>query len=156
MIAVSFRNSIVTALPKTAGFFDALGKPADIWGVEIRNLKSERVREKGEDILRISAEVYNPHEKPRRAPLVLISLRDETDEEIHAWTVALGLEELPAETGASFVTTVTNPPPRAVNLAFDFTDTALGAEAAAPKAEHKDDHKTKKTSKKKTPKKESH
>ncbi|PHS24033.1 MAG: hypothetical protein COA84_10020 [Robiginitomaculum sp.] len=153
LIAVSFRNSIVSAIPRTAGFFNAIGKPADIWGVEIRNLKSERVREKGEDILRISAEVYNPGEKSRPAPLVRISLRDETDEEIHAWTVALGLEELPAKTGASFVTTVTNPPPRAVNLGFDFTNQALGTDAKSSAVNTPEKNKSQK---RKTPKKESH
>ncbi|MDQ7017641.1 MAG: DUF3426 domain-containing protein [Robiginitomaculum sp.] len=155
-MAISFRDSIVRVFPKTAGTFDAIGMPADLWGVDLRNIKSERVREKGEDILRISGEVYNPGDKPRHAPLVRVSLRDETDEEIHAWTVPVNLKELPPKTSAVFSTSVRNPPPRAVNLGFDFTDKALKAEtktAAKAASKKKKSHKPKKKSK---PQKASH
>ncbi|PHS29425.1 MAG: hypothetical protein COA85_00785 [Robiginitomaculum sp.] len=135
VLAIVFRDSIVRAVPKTAGTFAAIGMPADIWGVDLRNIKSERVREKGEDILRISGEIFNPGDTPRPAPLVRISMRDETDEELHAWTVPASLKELPAKTSAVFSTSVRNPPPRAVDLRFTLTDKALGtAEQTSSKA----------------------
>jgi predicted Zn finger-like uncharacterized protein len=154
VLAIVFRDGIVRTFPKTAGTFASIGMPADLWGVDLRNIKSERVREKGEDILRISGEIFNSGDKPRPAPLVRISMRDETDEELHAWTVTANLKELPAKTSAVFSTSVRNPPPRAVDLRFTLTDKALGpASKIASKATPK---KKKKEVKKASPKKASH
>jgi len=161
VLAITFRNGIVRTFPKTAGTFAAIGMPADLWGVDLRNIKSERVREKGEDILRISGEIFNPGDKPKPAPLVRISMRDETDEEIHAWTVPVNLKELPGKTSAVFSTSVRNPPPRAVDLRFSLTDKALSAAAktaskATPKKKKSHTPKKKPKPKKASHKKASH
>ncbi len=133
-IATLNRVGVVKILPKTAGAFAAIGMPVNIWGVNLKDITSERVNEAGDDILRISGQIFNPGKKPRAAPLVRISLRDETDAEIHAWTVAVDQAELPPKTGAQFSTMVKNLPPSAVDLRFSLTDTPLGS--AQPPKEH--------------------
>jgi predicted Zn finger-like uncharacterized protein len=141
-VLVLNRVAVVKLLPKTAGTFAAIGMPVQVWGVELKDVTSARIRVNRDDVLRITGALYNPGEKPERAPLVRISMRDETGAEILAWTVTVDPPEVPAGKSAHFETSVKNPAPLAVDLEFDLTDKPIELAPEKPQTEkaHGDSH----------------
>ncbi len=132
-LAIFNKETVVRVLPRTAGTFASIGMPVDTWGVELKDAQATLQTINGVDVLRISGELYNPGKETRTAPLVRISMRDETGAEIHTWTTPTGLTELPAETSTQFTTEVRNLPSQAVDLHFFLTDTPLDSETSAKK-----------------------
>jgi predicted Zn finger-like uncharacterized protein len=129
------RVTVVKLVPKTAGTFAAIGMPVQVWSVELKDVASERIRVNTDDVLRVTGALYNPGDKPERAPLVRISMRDETGAEILAWTVTVNPLEVPAGKSAYFETSVKNPAPLAVDLEFDLTDKPIELAPEKPQAE---------------------
>lgn len=134
LLAIFNRDAVVRTLPKTASVFDAIGLPADRWAVELKPLRSEIKQEGADVVMHISAEIVNASKKSRWVPLVRLSLRDETGEELYAWTESTGLESLAPQTSAVFNTSVRNPAPEAVDIHFDFTDKPIEGQGASDHA----------------------
>lgn len=133
--AVLNRSAVVRALPNTASLFNAIGFPADRWGVELKSLRSEVKQEGNEVVMYISGELFNPGKKARPLPLVKLTLQDELGEEVYAWAVSTGIAKLEPQTGIPFQTSVRNYPLQTVNVSFDFIDAPAKAETPALEAE---------------------
>ncbi len=134
-VAVLNRQSIVRAIPKTAGAFASIGFPVDIRGFAFKDLKTQMVRENGDVVIHVTGSLFNGGKKSRPAPLVRISLRDETETELFAWTVPVDVKEIPAKSLAHFSTTISNPVKAAVDFNFDLTDIPLNAQGKVQEKE---------------------
>ena len=130
-VAVINRVAVVRAMPRTASLFKAIGLPANRWGVDLKALHSTRTMENGVPVLHISGEVFNPGKKPRPAPMVRISLRDDSGRELQAWTVPVKAREIPPKSSVAFKAEIRDVPPQAVSIRYAPASTAAGKQARA-------------------------
>ncbi|HJO96445.1 MAG TPA: DUF3426 domain-containing protein, partial [Rhodospirillales bacterium] len=104
----------------------------------IRNVKSERLKEQGADVLVVRGMIVNISDEPRAVPLIRVVLLDASEEEVQMSTVKPGKAEIPAGDNIGFRARLENPAATARRLEVTFTKrTAPEGEMKAPAAESK-------------------
>lgn len=133
-VAVWKRADIVAAAPRTASAFAAIGLPVNATGLEIEGAYVQFNKEATPPSLTVSGVIRNVSADQKPLPLVRVSLRDDKDAEVLAWTVDLGRPTLAPGGKAPFLSELPDPPKTAATASFDFAAAALSmpARAAAP------------------------
>ena len=132
VLAVIFRVELVGLWPRAAGVYAAAGFEVTAEGLVFEHVAAEPGYADGEPTLTITAVVRNTTGRSRPVPPVRISLFDQDAEELFAWSVALGLEELEPRGSARFTAMLAQPPADARDLELRFA--RLGLADAVPAA----------------------
>jgi predicted Zn finger-like uncharacterized protein len=128
-VAVWKRADIVAAAPRTASAFAAIGLPVNATGLEIEGAYVQFNKETTPPSLTVSGVIRNVSTDQRPLPLVRVSLRDEKDAEVLAWTVDLGRPTLAPGGKAPFLSELPDPPGTASTATFDFASSAIAMPA---------------------------
>jgi predicted Zn finger-like uncharacterized protein len=138
--AVALRNQVVEAWPRTASLYRTIGLDVNRFGVELVNVAAKRSFDGTTPVLTVTGSAVNKGKTRRTSPQIRVSLRDEKNKEIHAWSDSLGVPFIgPGET-VPFTSRIVAPPLETWRLAVSFADasgsgpeqaTAVGHDAAA-------------------------
>lgn len=120
VLAVAFRFEVVRLWPQTASAYAAAGFTVTAEGLVFEDVAAEPGYSEGETTLTITASVRNTSGRARRVPPVRIGLYDQEGEEVFAWAVALGVEELTPRQAARFTAMLAQPPADAHDLELRF------------------------------------
>ncbi|WP_372421610.1 zinc-ribbon domain-containing protein [Salinarimonas chemoclinalis] len=85
--AILARESVVRAVPDTAGLYRIVGLEVNLRGVAIGEVVSRRFEENGERVLEVEGMLTNVAGGRRDVPPLAISLRDETHTALYSWTI---------------------------------------------------------------------
>lgn len=116
--AILKRQAIVGAFPRTATLYQAVGFDVKANGLDIRNLKSERLIVDGEPVLRVTGEVVNLTKNDMTAPLVQLRLGNRSGEPLADWFVEAGTVE--AGQSVKIETDYPAPPIDSIDLNYRF------------------------------------
>jgi hypothetical protein len=99
--AVHYRNDIVAAWPKSASVFAAVGQPANLYGLDIRNIQARTALDaKGRRIM-VRGEIASISRKDEAVPYLKVRLVDVKGVERVSWMVDPKIEVL--KTGGKHV-----------------------------------------------------
>jgi len=88
--AVLKRQAIVDAYPPAATIYEAFGMTVKANGLDLRELKSQRLVVDGEDVLRVTGQVVNLTSKTISVPLIQLRLENRSGEVLADWFVEAG------------------------------------------------------------------
>jgi predicted Zn finger-like uncharacterized protein len=121
--AVVLRDAVVQFWPPAARAYQLANLPVTepaMYGLSIRNVRSERAIDAGQRVLLVSGDVVNNAAQAKKLPRLRVALTDAGGAEIFHWTVTVAKPELgPTET-VRFSTRLPNPPEAAKSLAVRF------------------------------------
>lgn len=132
--AAAFRDSVVSAWPRTATVYTALGLKVNRFGLDLANVTARRSFDGTTPVLTVAGKVQNRSGAARKAPLVRVSMRDEHGKEVGHWLDRLPRAEIPAAATVEFSTRIVSPPLEtyALTLTFAAADAASAAERMSP------------------------
>jgi hypothetical protein len=109
--AVNYRAAIVRYVPELAGPFAAIGLPVNLRGLEFRSIKTSHETQDGVPVLIIEGEVVNVTRQPVEVPRLRLSVMNDEDRELYAWTALLPRSVLPEGESLPFRSRLASPPP---------------------------------------------
>ncbi len=117
------RNEIVAAWPQTATLYRQLGLPVTMsLELELRDLGSERIEERGITILRVTGEIVNPTREERILPPLRVALLDAEGRELDFGLFDPPRRRLPPGATARFDARLVDPPAAAASFVVTFAD----------------------------------
>jgi predicted Zn finger-like uncharacterized protein len=109
MTAIAYRTDIVRAWPKSASAFAAIGKPANLYGIDIRGVQVRAgVDVKGPRVI-VAGVLASVSRKPEAVAYLKVSLVDTKGVEKLSWMVDPGVEMLAPGKTHVFETARSNP-----------------------------------------------
>jgi hypothetical protein len=109
MTAIAYRTDIVRAWPKSASAFAAIGKPANLYGIDIRGIQVRAgVDVKGPRVI-VAGVLASVSRKPEAVAYLKVSLVDTKGVEKLSWMVDPGVEMLAPGKTHIFETARSNP-----------------------------------------------
>jgi predicted Zn finger-like uncharacterized protein len=109
MTAIAYRTDIVRAWPKSASAFAAIGKPANLYGIDIRGIQVRAgVDIKGPRVI-VAGVLASVSRKPEAVAYLKVSLVDTKGVEKLSWMVDPGVEMLAPGKTHIFETARSNP-----------------------------------------------
>jgi predicted Zn finger-like uncharacterized protein len=118
--AAVFPEIVVSAAPVAVKAYEKLGRPINIYGLEIRRVEQQHALVKGTRVLSIKGEILNTTDDLQRIPWLRFALQDESGKEVYTWTLDTASRPLKPGEGTSFVTRVQAPPEAARDLQIRF------------------------------------
>lgn len=122
-LVYAYKNDLVAAWPATASLYALLNESVHPQSMEFQNVTYEHQYENGMPVLAISGEVVNIGDDRQPVPRVRVGLRDESQNELYAWTFAVPESALEPQETAEFVTRLSSPPLAAHDLEIRFLET---------------------------------
>ena len=116
--AVLKRQTIVEQHPKSATLFQSIGLGVKANGLDIKDLKSERLVVDGDMILRVTGEIFNLTSQAKISPLVQFRLENRSGEALADWFVEPGT--VPAGQSVRIETDYPAPPIDSVGIRYRF------------------------------------
>ncbi len=119
-IVIGWRDDFVRAMPQTASFYDWLGLPVNIRGLDFENLGTTTEQHDGVPILVIGGDIVNVTGKTVSVPHLRFAVRNAARQEIYSWTAVPPRALLPPGQGVAFHTRLASPPPDAHDVVVRF------------------------------------
>ena len=118
------RAQVVDLWSGAAPLYAMIGFPVETLGagLEFRNVKSERLFEKGVDMLVVGGRISNISDEPRDVPLIRVALIDVSDQEVQSLVLPPDKDRIPAGESIRFRAQLENPPGTARGLEVTFTE----------------------------------
>ncbi|WP_373088686.1 DUF3426 domain-containing protein [Sneathiella sp.] len=119
------RNYIVQIWPGAAGFYQFLKidvETKNVLGLEIHDLKTKSVLQKGVTTLTVTGIIKNITEEPQPTPRIKVALIDGKDQLVYSWTTTVEEREVPAWGEIAFSTSMNQPPEDAKNVKVDLVE----------------------------------
>jgi predicted Zn finger-like uncharacterized protein len=117
---VMLRQETVRLFPATSKMFDAVGLSASARGLDIVDVQSQMVIEDGRETLEVTGRVTNNAKTPQKLPVLRLSIRGGTGNELYVWTASADVQELaPGET-TRFTRRLASPPPESHSVMVRF------------------------------------
>jgi predicted Zn finger-like uncharacterized protein len=103
-------SAVMSVLPGTARLYALFGVPLGSHGLAFQGVRYGWTSDGGQTVLEVQGDVVNLTSTTVDVPTVVIALRDESGEEISAWTTEIGEDELGAGEQAPFLRQIPSPP----------------------------------------------
>lgn len=104
------RNETVRLFPASAPVFEAIGLNVNPLGVDINEVRSRLVREENRETLEVTGTIVNLTKAARKLPVLRLSIRSATGQEIYVWTASADLPELGPGEQTMFRRRLASPP----------------------------------------------
>lgn len=117
--AVAARDSVMSAIPQTAGLFKAmgLGKGAPL---EIANVTTTRTKQDGISKLIVRGEIANVADATVPVPPIVLTMRGKSEAPLYSWSITTETESLGAGEKSKFIAIASDYPSEATNLDVSF------------------------------------
>lgn len=109
-----FRVDVVNAMPRAASAYAAVGVDVNPYGFEVGELTITRESEHGVPLLIIEGSIRNFDRRRRDVPGLRAILRDDHDQSLLEWSVALDTPSLKPGESLAFRTIASDPPPASI------------------------------------------
>lgn len=103
-------SAVMSVLPGAARLYALFGVPVGSHGLAFQGVRYGWTSDGGQTVLEVQGDVVNLTSATVDVPTVVIALRDESGEEISAWTTEIGADELGAGEQAPFLRQIPSPP----------------------------------------------
>jgi predicted Zn finger-like uncharacterized protein len=117
-------SAVMSVLPGAARLYALFGVPVGSHGLAFQGVRYGWTSDGGQTVLEVQGDVVNLTSTTVDVPTVVIALRDESGEEISAWTTEIAEDELGAGEHAPFLRQIPAPPSnvRSVKVHFAKAD----------------------------------
>jgi hypothetical protein len=125
LVAVSlltFRTSVVAAVPGLSGLYAAIGLEVNLRGLTFGQIETLREIDNGQPVLVVEGSLANPTKEPRDVPALRFALRDGDNQELYAWSIDPKATSIAAGDTLRFRTRLVAPPDRAADLQIRFVE----------------------------------
>lgn len=120
--AAIYRTDIVRLWPKSASAFAALGMPANLYGVDIRNITITSSADDRGPKVEVKGMLQSVSRTAEFIPYLKVSLVDAKGFERLSWMVDPGIEKLPAGKAYAFASSRSNPVRGSLKAVITFAD----------------------------------
>jgi predicted Zn finger-like uncharacterized protein len=103
-------SAVMSVLPGAARLYALFGVPVGSHGLAFQGVRYGWTSDGGQTVLEVQGDVVNLTSGTVDVPTVIIALRDESGEEISAWTTEIREDELGAGEEAPFLRQIPSPP----------------------------------------------
>ena len=103
-------SAVMSVLPGASRLYALFGTPVGSHGLAFQGVRYGWTSDGGQTVLEVQGDVVNLTSATVDVPTVVIALRDESGEEISAWTTEIGEDELEAGAHAPFLRQIPSPP----------------------------------------------
>lgn len=114
------RNEAVRLFPASAPIFEAVGLKVNPGNLDISDVRSRLVREEGRETLEVTGTVANLTKSPQKIPVMRLSIRSNTGQEIYVWTATTDLPELGPSEKTVFRRRLASPPAESHSIMVRF------------------------------------
>jgi len=114
------RNEAVRLFPASAPVFEAVGLSVNPGNLDISEVRSRLVREEGRETLEVTGTVANLTKSPQKIPVMRLSIRSNTGQEIYVWTATTDLTELGPSEKTVFRRRLASPPAESHSIMVRF------------------------------------
>lgn len=114
------RNEAVRLFPASAPIFEAVGLSVNPGNLDISDVRSRLVREEGRETLEVTGSVANLTKSPQKIPVMRLSIRSKTGQEIYVWTATADLAELGPGEKTVFRRRLASPPAESHSIMVRF------------------------------------
>lgn len=114
------RNEAVRLFPASAPIFEAVGLSVNPGNLDISDVRSRLVREEGRETLEVTGTVANLTKSPQKIPVMRLSIRSNTGQEIYVWTATTDLPELGPSEKTVFRRRLASPPAESHSIMVRF------------------------------------
>ena len=129
-VVLGWRTHIVRWLPQTASFYEMVGLPVNLRGLDFQAIKSVREIHEGIPVLVVEGQIAATSGRTVEVPRLRFAVRDESGKEVYTWTAMPSRTSLaPGETLA-FRSRLASPPAEGRDVSVRFftrRDTLAGA-----------------------------
>jgi predicted Zn finger-like uncharacterized protein len=101
-------NEVVRLFPASASLFEAVGLGQ--YALDIANVHSQLIREENRETLEVSGTITNHARTPLKIPVLRLSIRSGTGQEIYVWTATADRMELLPGEKTTFTRRLASPP----------------------------------------------
>jgi hypothetical protein len=91
---VSRRETVVRAIPGSASVFAAMGLPANLRGLALRNVRSKLLDDGGQRVLAVEGDIANLRSKSGKLPDLLVLVRSDDGRVVYSWTSPASQKEI--------------------------------------------------------------
>jgi hypothetical protein len=120
MIALSFPEKVVSAMPAAMGFYDWLGRDVNIYGLKIKGVDVQHLTIGDQKVIAIKGEVLNVSDRDRKIPWLRFGLKSGDQIEVYDWQLDTDSRPLRPGEAKGFVTRVAAPPQTASTVEIRF------------------------------------
>ncbi|MCP8938711.1 FxLYD domain-containing protein [Alsobacter sp. SYSU M60028] len=120
--AVAQRGAVVSALPRSAGLYAAIGLPVNARGIEFANVRAEIVTDKDQPVLVVEGEVRGVARGRATVAPIEVSLRDADGRRIFEWVSEAPVAALEPGEAAPFRTRIVAPPAEGASVLVRFAE----------------------------------
>lgn len=114
------RDSVIEALPGTAGLYAAFGQSVNIRGLDFKDVSYDWTTDKGRPAIDVKGKIRNVSGKSMEVPTVVFVLLDDRGDELYNWASRVREEPIEAGGEAQFEARVPAPPGTARRLRVRF------------------------------------
>lgn len=119
---VFLRRDIVKTFPDLSGFYEGIGLPVNVVGLEFEDVETLRTFRDGVDVLLVSAQMRNIYDKSVSIPPILINILDANEKLIFQWEVKAQADLLEAGEVTLFETQLNSAPEEAARVQLVFSN----------------------------------
>jgi hypothetical protein len=120
IIALSFPEKVVSAMPAAMGLYDWLGRDVNIYGLKIKGVDVQHLTIGGQKVIAIKGEVLNVSDRDRKIPWLRFGLKSGDHTEVYDWQLDTDSRPLRPGEAKGFVTRVAAPPQTASTVEIRF------------------------------------
>ena len=114
------RDRVARSVPGAAGIYATLGLPANPHGMSLRNVKVDWVEEDNQQELEVRGEIHNLMSEERRAPSVVVDVRDRSGANLFHVVGGVGTGIISKGGFTRFTARVPSPPAGVASVAVHF------------------------------------
>ena len=118
---MTFRAQIVQKFPQTAQVYALMGKPVNLRGIEIEDVRSTIALDQSSRVLVVEGTVRNITGRTVSVPLLALSVQDEAKQALYSWTLEPQHPKIKANEKVTFRARLASPPIEGVHVAVNFT-----------------------------------
>jgi hypothetical protein len=108
--AIGQREAVVRALPDLAGFYEKIGFPVNLRGLEFNSIRTSFATQDGVSVLVVEGEIVNVTRRTVVAPRLRLAVLGSDGREIYSWTSVLPRESLAPRDVLAFRSQLASPP----------------------------------------------
>jgi predicted Zn finger-like uncharacterized protein len=108
--AIGQREAVVRALPDLAGFYEKIGFPVNLRGLEFNFIRTALETQEGVPVLVVEGEVVNVTRRTVGVPRLRLAVLGADGKEIYSWTSVLSRESLAPRDVLPFRSQLASPP----------------------------------------------
>jgi predicted Zn finger-like uncharacterized protein len=119
--ALTFPETVVKAAPASITMYEWMGKPINIYGLEIRHVDMQHLHVDGTRVLSVKGEIANTSSEQRKIPWLRFGLLGPTGQaEVYNWQLDTNARPLNPGEITNFVTRIASPPETAARIEIRF------------------------------------